>query len=246
MNNQATLEKMYQMKLHGMARAFKAAVETGIGKEMTTDELVAHLIDTEWDDRHNRVISRLIKEARFRYQASMEQIDFQLPRNLDKNLILRFADCSWITKRQNVILEGPTGVGKSFIACSLGHQACMYKFRCLYFNAMKLFPQLKMAKADGSYEKELKKIGKADLLIIDDFGLQQLDVQGRLTLLELLEDRHGRKSTILISQFPLSKWHEIIGDPTIADAVCDRIIHSAFRIELKGESVRKRYAGEAQ
>lgn len=246
MNNQATLEKMHQMKLYGMTRAFKAAVETGIGKEMTTDELIAHLIDTEWDDRHNRVISRLIKEARFRYQASMEQIDFQLPRNLDKNLILRFADCNWITKRQNIILEGPTGVGKSFIGCSLGHQACMYIFRALYFNALKLFPRLKMAKADGSYEKELKKMAKADLLIIDDFGLQQLDVQGRLALLEILEDRHGRKSTILISQFPLSNWHEVIGDPTIADAICDRIIHSAFRIELKGESVRKRYAGEAQ
>lgn len=246
MNNQATLEKMHQMKLYGIARAFKATVETGIGKEMTTDELIAHLIDTEWDDRHNRAISRLIKEAKFRYQASIEQIDFQLPRNLDKNLILRFSDCSWITKRQSIILEGPTGVGKSFIGCSLGHQACMYRFKTLYFNALKLFPRLKMAKADASYEKELKKMENADLLIIDDFGLQQLDVQGRLALLEVLEDRHGRKSTILISQLPLSKWHEVIGDPTIADAVCDRIIHSAFRIELKGESVRKREAGEAQ
>lgn len=243
MSTQATLEKMHQMKLYGMMRAFKAAVEMGMWKDLTADELVAHLVDTEWDDRHNRAISRLMKRARFRYQASFEQIEFHLPRNLDKNMMLRFSDCSWIEKAQNIIIEGPTGVGKSFIGSALGHQACIYGFRTLYFNALKLFSRLKMAKADGSYEKELKKIGNADVILIDDFGLQQLDTQGRLSLLEMLEDRHGRKSTVVISQLPLSKWHEVIGDPTIADAICDRIIHSAFRIELKGESVRKRYGG---
>jgi len=156
-------------------------------------------------------------------------------------MTLRFSNCSWIEKKQNVIIEGPTGVGKSFIGSALGHQACMYGFKTLYFNATKLFSRLKLLKADGSYVKELKKIEKANVLIIDDFAVQHLDTQNRLSLLEILEDRHGRKSTIIISQLPVTKWHEIIGDPTIADAICDRIIHSSFRIELKGESVRKKY-----
>jgi len=241
MNNQATLEKMNQMKLYGMAHAFRETMETRIHESFTADELVAHLVDTEWDDRHNRKLNRLIKGARFRYQASFEQIDFSLNRNLDKNIILRFSNCSWIEKKQNIIIEGPTGVGKSFIGSALGHQACMYGFKTLYFNATKLFSRLKLLKADGSYVKEIKKIEKTDVLIIDDFGIQHLDTQSRLSLLEILEDRHGKKSTIIISQLPVTKWHEIIGDPTIADAICDRIIHSSFRIELKGESVRKRY-----
>ena len=156
-------------------------------------------------------------------------------------MLLRFSNCSWIEKKQNIIIEGPTGVGKSFIGSALGYQACMYGFKTLYYNATKLFSRLKLLKADGSYAKALKRIEKTDVLIIDDFGIQHLDTQNRLSLLEILEDRHGIRSTIIISQLPVTKWHEIIGDPTIADAICDRIIHSSFRIELKGESVRKRY-----
>ena len=216
-------------------------METRVGESFTADELVSHLVDTEWDHRHNRKLERLIKQARFRYQASFDQIDFSLHRNLDKNMLLRFSNCSWIEKKQNIIIEGPTGVGKSFIGSALGHQACMYGFKTLYYNATKLFSRLKLLKADGSYAKVLKRIEKTDVLIIDDFGIQHLDTQNRLSLLEILEDRHGRRSTIIISQLPVTKWHEIIGDPTIADAICDRIIHSSFRIELKGESVRKRY-----
>jgi DNA replication protein DnaC len=242
MNNQATLEKMNQMKLYGMAHAFRETMETRIQESFTADELVAHLVDIEWDYRHNRKLERLIKQAKFRYQASFEQIDFSLNRNLDKNMMLRFSNCSWVEKKQNIIIEGPTGAGKSFIGSALGHQACMYGFKTLYFNATKLFSRLKLLKADGSYTKELKKIEKTDVLIIDDFAVQHLDTQSRLSLLEIFEDRHGRKSTIIISQLPVTKWHEIIADPTIADALCDRIIHSSFRIELKGESVRKRYA----
>lgn len=241
MNNQATLEKMNQMKLYGMAHAFRETMEARISKSFTTDELVAYLVDTEWDDRYNRKLNRLIKQARFRYQATFEEIDFSLPRNLDKNMMLRFSNCSWVEKKQNIIIEGPTGVGKSFLGSALGHQACRYGFKTLYFNSTKLLSRLKLLKADGSYIKELKRIEKADVLIIDDFGIQHLDPQGRLFLLEIFEDRHGRKSTIIISQLPVLKWHEIIGDLTIADAICDRIVHSSFRIELKGESVRKKY-----
>ena len=242
MNNQGTIEKMQQMKLHGMLRAFKSTMETTIKKNFTADELLAHLIDAEWDDRYNRKMNRLIKVAKFRYQASIEQIDFQLNRNLDKNMVLRFSDCGWIEEKQDIIVTGPTGAGKSFVATALAHQGCMHGFRVLYFNCSKLFSQLKIAKADGTYLNELKKIQKQDVIVMDDFGLHPFDSQNRLILLEIMEDRHGRKSTVIASQFPVTNWHDIIGEPTIADAICDRIIHNAFRIELKGESVRKKYA----
>ena len=242
MNNEATLEKMNQMKLYGMVRAFKTTLETGMNHKFTTDELLAHMIDAEWDDRYNRKLERLIRVAKFRYQATFEQIDFTLNRNLDKNTILRFSDENWIREKKNVIITGPTGVGKSFIAAALGHQACVLGFKTLYFHCSKLFPRLKLFKADGTYLKELNKIQKQDVLILDDFGLQLLEIQSRLMLLEILEDRHGIKSTVIVSQLPVSSWHEIIGDKTIADAICDRIIHTAYRLEMKGESVRKKYS----
>lgn len=242
MNNEATLEKMNQMKLYGMVRAFKTTLETGMNHKFTTDELLAHMIDAEWDDRYNRKLERLIRVAKFRYQATFEQIDFTLNRNLDKNTILRFSDGNWIREKKNVIITGPTGVGKSFIAAALGHQACVLGFKTLYFHCSKLFPRLKLFKADGTYLKELNKIQKQDVLILDDFGLQLLEIQSRLMLLEILEDRHGIKSTVIVSQLPVSSWHEIIGDKTIADAICDRIIHTAYRLEMKGESVRKKYS----
>jgi len=241
MNNTATLEKMNQMKLYGMVRAFKTTFETGMNHKFTTDELMAHLIDAEWDERHNRKLNRLIQLAKFRYQASLEQIDFMLNRNLDKNTILRFSDGNWIREKRNIIITGPTGVGKSFIAAALGHQACVLGFKTVYFNYSKLFPMLTLYKADGTYFKQMNKIQKQDVLILDDFGLQKLEIQSRLALLEILEDRHGIKSTVIVSQLPVSSWHEIIGDKTIADAICDRIIHTAYRLEIKGESVRKKY-----
>jgi len=241
MNNQASIEKMQKMKLHGMVRAFQSTMETSVRNNFTADELLAHLIDAEWDDRYNRKLNRLLKAAKFRYQASIEQINFQLNRNIDKNMILRLSDCGWILKNQDIIATGPTGVGKSFIISALGFQGCMYGFKVLYFNCGKLFSILKYAKADGTYIKLMNHIQKQDVIIIDDFGLHPFDTQSRLSLLEIMEDRHGRKSTIISSQFPVKNWHEIIGEPTIADAICDRIIHSAFRIELDGDTLRKKY-----
>lgn len=241
MNNQATMEKLQQMKMYGMVRAFENAMETNVKDNFTADELLAHLVDAEWDDRYNRRMNRLIRGAKFRYQATMEQIDFQIKRNLDKNQVLRFSDCDWIRKSRDIILTGPTGVGKSFLATALGYKACHHGFKVMYFNCHKLFGKLKMARADGSEIKELKKIQKQDLLILDDFGLHPFDAQSRLFLLEIMEDRHGRKSTMIASQFPIKKWYALLGEPTIADAICDRIIHSAYRIELKGDSVRRKY-----
>ncbi len=242
MNNQSTIQKMQQMKLYGMARAFKSTMETGAVKaSFTADEMLAHLIDAEWDDRYNRKLARLVRDAHFRYQASIEQIDFQLSRNLDKNEILRFSDCSWIQDRQDIIITGPTGAGKSFLATALAHQGCIYGFKVLYVNCAKLFQKLKISKADGTYVKELSKIQNQDAFVIDDFGLHPFDAQMRLSLLEIMEDRHGKSSTLIASQFPVPAWHDIIGEPTIADAICDRIIHHAHRIELAGESLRKKY-----
>ena len=242
MNNVATIEKMQQMKLCGMARALKSTMETPLNNTFTADELVAHLVDTEWDERYNRKLKRLITQARFRYQSSLEQLDFHLDRNLDKNTILRFSACDWVKKKRDIIITGKTGVGKSFIATALAHQGCMNGFSAMYFNCAKLFSRLKLAKADGTYIKELNKIQNSDILVLDDFGLHPVDADNRLALLEIMEDRHGRRSTIISSQFPVKKWHDIIGDPTIADAICDRVIHNAFRIELDGDSVRKKYA----
>lgn len=241
MNNQGTLEKMSQMRLHGMVRAFRDTMETGVKHQFTADEMIAHLIDAEWDDRHNRKLKRLIKGAHFRYQATIEEIDFTLSRNLDKNFILRLTNCSWLEKKENIIFTGPTGVGKSFISSALAYQGCIYGYKVGYYASSRLFSHLKLSEADGSHLKELEKLSKLDLLVIDDFGLEILDNSKRLSLLEIIEDRHGKKSTIFVSQLPITKWHEVIGDATIADAICDRIIHSAHQIKLKGESVRKTY-----
>jgi len=244
MNNQESIDKMKQMNLYGMARAMTSALDMGIA-DITPDEFVAHLVDAEWDDRYNRRLLRLIKNAKFRYTASFEEMDFSLERNLSKNMFLRFSDCSFIKDKKNIIITGSTGVGKSYAASALGNQACIYGYRTLYFNLSKLFSTLKLAKADGSYISQMQKIEKADLILLDDFGLQKLDTASRLIFLEILEDRHGLKSTVITSQLPVASWHEVIGDPTIADAICDRIINNSYRIELKGDSLRKKYGGDS-
>ena len=237
--NSTTLNKMSQMKLHGMLQAYQTLLDSNQHHHLTNDELVSMIIQAEWDDRENRKINRYLRAARFRYTASIEEVNFTSQRGLDKNQLLRMADGSFIHKKENILITGPTGVGKSYLASALGHQACLQGHRTLYFNTQKLFPQLKMFKADGSYLRQLDKIEKYDLLILDDFGLQLLDNEARMILLEIIEDRHGRKSTIVASQLPVAKWYEVIGDSTVADAILDRMIHSAHRIELKGNSLRK-------
>jgi DNA replication protein DnaC len=237
-----TMQKLEEMRLSGFSRAYREMTESNKGRDFTTDEVIAHLVQAEWDDRYNRRLHRLMTKARFRYQASMEEIDYVFKRNLDKNVILRLSTCDWIIRRQNVIITGSTGLGKSFLASALGQQACQHGHKVYYRNCTKLFDELKMAKGDGSYIDEINKIEKLDLLILDDFGLKPLDNNQRLMMLEILEDRHGKKSTIIASQLPVSKWHDIIGDPTIADAILDRMVHSSHRIELDGEeSMRGKY-----
>ena len=240
MNNQATLEKITQLRLWGIKDAFTALMQNPA--QMTNDEFIAHLIEAEWSDRHNRRIERLIRNARFRYTAHPTEIEYGPDRGLDKNVFLRLSDCSFIKRKENILLTGPTGVGKSFVASALGHQACMMGYRTLYFNIQKLFSTLKAALADNSYFKLIAKIEKHDLLILDDFGLQMLDNHNRQALMEIIEDRHNKKSTIIASQLPLDKWHRIIGESAVADAILDRLVHSAHKIDLRGESWRKRAA----
>lgn len=237
--NQQTLEQMKQLRLYGMCRAFTTTLETQ-SINYTNDELVAYLLQAEWDDKHQRKIERLTKAAQFRYQATIEDIIIESSRNMDKNLMQRFYQCEFIKKKENILLTGSTGVGKSYIASALGLQACHMEYRVKYYNINKLFGKLKLAKADGTYLKEIDRIEKQDLIILDDFGLQQLDNYQRQAFMEIIEDRHGKKSTIIVSQLPVIDWHQVIGESTIADAILDRIVHHAHRIDLKGESLRKK------
>jgi DNA replication protein DnaC len=237
--NSATMDKMRELRLHGMLRAFRDTHESSAYERLTSDEFLAHLIDAEWDERNNRTLKRLVKNASFRYRGMVEEIEFSQGRNIDKNSFHRLADGDWIGKAENLIITGATGSGKSFIACALGHAFCIRGMKVRYLNCMKLFSHLKKAKADGSYFREMKALAKQDLLILDDFGLKQLDAESRLFMLEFIEDRYGLKSTLISSQVPVNKWFDIIGDPTIADAICDRLVHNAHTINLKGGSMRK-------
>lgn len=238
------MQKLEEMRLNGFARIYRKMQDTGMNKDFTIDEIIAHLVQAEWDERYNRRLERLVTKAKFRYHATMEQIDYIAKRNLDKALMLRLSSCEWINRKQNVIISGSTGLGKSFLASALGNQACQQGYKVYYRNCSKLFDELKIAKADGSYIKEVNRIEKLDLLILDDFGLKPLDSNQRLILLELLEDRHGKRSTIITSQLPVKSWYDVIDEPTIADAILDRLVHSSHRIELGGDSLREKYKND--
>jgi len=238
--NELTLSKMNQMKLYGMQGAFKTAIETGKTDHYTIDQFMAMLIESEWDNRNNRKTERMIKNARFHYKASIEEIIYDENRNINRNSIIRLAECKYINKNENLLITGSTGVGKSYIATALGYQACIEGYRTMYFNSTKLFAKLKMAKADGSYLKEMAKLERQHLIILDDFGLQPLDNQNRMILMELIEDRNGKGTTIVTSQVPVKGWYDLIGEKTIADAIMDRLVHQSHRIELAGESMRRK------
>ncbi|MGP8216794.1 MAG: IS21-like element helper ATPase IstB [Bacteroidia bacterium] len=240
--NDTTLEKMKKMNLHGMHRAFKTSIESGKMEDYTADEMVSTLIESESDDRRNRGIVRQLNNAKFRYKASLEELNYGTDRNLDKNQLMRFGDCTFIGKHENILITGSTGIGKSYIASAIGHQACSLNHKVMYHNTAKLMGKLKIAKGEGSYVREIAKIERQNLLILDDFGLQPFDQQSRAILMEIIEDRHGKASTIITSQVPVNKWYDIIGEQTVADAIMDRIIHQAHRLEIKGESMRKKDA----
>jgi DNA replication protein DnaC len=240
MNNQATLSAMRKLSLSGMAQYFETHLQLPLDQHPTADQLLAQLVQAETSYRQHRRMVSAVRSARFRYQAAVEEIDYLPGRNLDRNQVQRLADLSFIGRAENVLITGATGCGKSFVASALGYQACHMGLRVAYFSLPKLLQKLHLAQADGSYVKELARLERHHLLILDDWGLQALSLHERLALLQLIEDRHGRSSTIITSQLPVTGWHDYIADPTLADALLDRLVHHAHRIELKGESMRKR------
>lgn len=239
MNNNQTIEKLKQMRLGAMASLHLQHLEGNRMESVTADEYLALLADHEWEHRQNRKIDRLIKQAKFKQKASLADVDYAHNRNMDKNMFLRLGTLDFIKRKENIILTGASGVGKSYLAQALGHQACLMGHQTIYANTARLFNKLKLCKMDGTYPKELKKLMKTDLLILDDFGLQAFDNHARETLMDIIDDRYNSKSTIISSQIPVSAWYDIIGEGTIADAVLDRIVNSSHRIKLEGQSLRK-------
>lgn len=230
--NKETLERMTQMRLQGMYYAFKTSLETRQKETMTIDQFVSWLVISEWDDRRNRSIERAIRQANFRHKASVEDVSFSVERGLDKNQVQRLADLDFIKEHKDLFITGSTGTGKTYLATALGYEACQKGYRVLYSNTARLMGLLKSAKAKATILAELRKIERTDLLILDDFGMQPFDATARMNLLDVIEDRYGKKSTVITSQIPVNEWHETIGDKTVADAVLDRIVHRALRVEL--------------
>lgn len=239
MNNNQTIEKLKQMRLGAMAQLHLQHVKDNRLDDTTADEYLALLTDHEWEYRQNRKIERLISLAGFKQKASIAEVSYASSRNLDKNMFARLGTLDFINRKENIILTGASGVGKSYLAQALGHQACLMGYKTLYTNTARLLKKLKLSKVDGTYLKELNKLVKADLLILDDFGLQAFDNHGREALMDIIDDRYNKTSTMVSSQIPVSLWYDIIGEGTIADAILDRIVNSSHRIDLKGESLRK-------
>lgn len=232
--------QMTRLKLHGMAKAWTALKEARKNQSLSLTEGLELLLQSEELEKDNRRFKRLEHTAQFRYKASLEELKLDRTRGLDDLLLASLATGDYLTKGESVLITGATGCGKSYLASALGHQACLLGFKAAYFNTQKLMLKTKMARLEGTAIKFFDRIAKTDLLILDDFGLTHLEKQHQLDLMELVEDRHGKKSTIIVSQLPVQSWYEVIGEETIADAILDRLLHSSYRIELIGDSLRKK------
>lgn len=237
-----TLDKLHALKLTGMVQALSEQMTTPDITALSFEERLGLLVDREMTERDNRRLKTRLHKAKLRQSACLEDLDYRPPRGLDKSLITRLALCQWIRDRHNVLITGPTGIGKTWIACALGHHACRQGFTTLYLRLPRLLQELPMAKGDGRYGKLMTTLSRTDLLLLDDFGLAPLHDEHRHDLLEVLEDRHDQRATIVTSQLPVEHWHEAIGDSTLADAILDRLGHNAYKIALKGDAMRKRLA----
>ena len=232
--------QLKQLRLHGMGRSWQALLETRRHHELSLTEGLEVLLQAEEDDRGDKRFERLQKNANFRYRASVEELHLESSRGLDKSLMANLATGEYIAKGEAILISGATGTGKSFLASALGHHACAQGYKVAYYNLQKLLLKTKMSRIDGTIYKFFEKLSKAELLILDDFGLTHLEQQQRMDFMEIIEDRHASAATIIASQLPVSNWYDVIGEETIADAILDRMVHTSYRIELKGESLRKK------
>lgn len=239
MLNHPTLAKLQALKLHGMCRALEEQSRSEKSSALDFEERLGLLVDREMTEREDRRLTTRLRQARLRIQATIEDIDYKAPRGLDRSLVRSLSQCRWISKHQNLLITGSTGAGKTYLACAFGHQACREGFKTGYFRASRLFEELSIGRGDGRYPRIMNRIAKFDLLIVDDWGIHGFSDSQRTDLLEILEDRHGLRSTVVASQFPVDSWHKAIGSPTIADAILDRLIHNAHIINMKGGSMRK-------
>ena len=241
-----TLQKLRALKLEGLARALEEQRQTADIESLGFEERLGLLVDREMMDRENKRLSSRLHKAKLRQSACLEDVDFRHPRGLDRSLVMTLGSCQWIREHLGVLIVGATGTGKSYIACALAHRACMEGYSALYLRVPRLFGELAMARGDGRYGKLLRSLAKVDLLVLDDWGLSRLDEDEREDLLEIMEDRHQRRSTMVTSQLPVETWHEVIGNPTLADAVLDRLVNNAYHISLKGGSMRRKLSGLTQ
>ncbi len=240
MNTTATLQQLNELKLTGMARSYESVLQLSTHQQPEAHALIAQMCDAE---KQNRVFYKtqfFLKISKLRYAATIEELSFTKDRNLTKEQVLQLSDCSYLDRAENILISGSTGSGKSFLACALGHQACVMGYKTLYLNLNRFTEKLMMAKLDGTFVKLLNQLEKTSLLILDDFGLAPMEQNTRLALLQILEDRYAKRSIMIASQIPINKWYEAINEPTLADAIMDRLTANAHRFELKGESLRKK------
>lgn len=234
-----TITKLNQMKLFGMVSELNRQMSTPDISQLSFEERLSLLVDVEVTTREDRRLSRLLKGAKLRENACIEDINFKKDRELDKSVILSLAACNWVRAHQSVLISGPTGVGKTYIGCALANAACRQGHSATYYRTPRLLTELKIARADGTIIKLLDRLAKTEVLLIDDWGINALSDLERKDLLEVIEDRYKVRSTIIMSQLPIDKWHDAIGDPTLADAILDRLVHNAYKIKMEGDSMRK-------
>ncbi len=246
MLTQATLEKMHAMKMHAMAEALEHQIASHEYAPLAFEERVGMMVDSEWNAREQRKLARRLRIAKLRYPASVEDIDFSTPRGLDRQVVLSLVSCAWIAEKQNLLIIGPTGTGKSYLACAFSERVCRSGYTAAYYRTPRLLQDLAVARGDGSYGRLLARLAKTDLLALDDWLLAPLKDPERRDLLEVIEDRYDRGATLIATQLPVTAWHGLIGDATLADAICDRLVHRAHKITLKGPSMRGMLAKEKE
>lgn len=240
MNTQETIIQLKELKLRGMASSFESIINLPVQNRPTLELAIAKMVEAENQDRRDRKTEMYLKTSRLRYTALIEDVICSTDRNFTKEDLASLADCSFIRRHENLLIQGKCGCGKSFLACAIGRQACVLGYRTAYLNMNSFVEKVAMSKLDGSFLKMITSLEKNDLIILDDFGLQPMDTNTRLALLQILEERYERKSVIIASQLPITKWYDYIDDPTLADAIMDRLISNANKIELKGESMRQK------